>query len=89
MSDRERELERQLRYVLQKSQRYTDAVTEYLDAARMVAEESTQGHSLAGVLGNSCLAAANERNARTLLDYSMKLAWDFLDSKTTDEARVA
>ncbi len=81
MSEREQELERQLRYVLQKSHRYTEAVTELLEARLRVTEESTQGHPLDGVLKNSCTAAERERHARTLLDYSMKLAWDFLEAR--------
>ncbi len=81
MSEREQELDRQLRYVLQKSQRYTETVNQLLEAQLRVTEESTQGHPLGVVLSNSCLAAANERNARTLLDYTMKLAWDFLEAR--------
>ncbi len=81
MSEREQELERQLRYVLQKSQRYTETVNQLLEAQLRVAEESTQGHPLDGVLKNSCTAAETERHARTLLDHSVKLAWDFLEAR--------
>lgn len=81
MSEREQELERQLRYVLQKGERYIDTVDELFDAGLAVAEESTQGHKLDAVLKNSGVAKTNERHARTLLDYSMRLAWDFLETK--------
>ncbi len=81
MTDREHELERQLRYVLQKSHRYTEAVTELLEAGLRVMEESTQGKPLDAVLHQVREAKMSEIGARTLLDYSMKLAWDFLEAK--------